>query len=126
MQLRSSRARAGSLAKPSEGRIRVQGRVLRRAEPAAAHRPSYTHRSIEEPNAHRCDDRTHATRGHNTIRQVVDETKADPCNVQEARGQNKTCAVADGVGCGREFLAVRVTVKYREHCDNDRGSPYRC
>jgi len=63
---------------------------------------------------------------HNTIGQVVEETKADPCNVQEARGQNKPCAVADGVGCGREFLAVRVTVKYREHCDNDRGSPYRC
>src|SRR6267142_325774 len=99
MLLGSSIARARSVAKPSEGRIRVQGRVLRKAEPAAALRPSYDKRSIEKPNPHRCDDRTHATRGHNTIGQVVEETKANPCNVQEARGQNKTCAVTDGVGC---------------------------
>src|SRR6202521_3592769 len=99
MQLRSPRARTRSVPKPSEGRIRVQCRAPQKAEPAAALRPSCANRSIEEPNAHRCDDRTHATRGHNTIGQVVDETKADPCNMQEACGQNKTCAVADGVGC---------------------------
>ena len=54
---------------------------------------------------------------------LVDDADQDPERMQAAGCDHETQCEGNGVRRFRQFCAVRVTVKYREHADDDTSDP---